>query len=527
MILKDYQNKSINAFSRQTLNKIIIGPFGGFCASSVLVLVYFWDTFYSMVDKWLTSGTYAHGFMILPICIWLCWLKREQLTITPIKYSWTGLVPVIGFLLLWHIGEIGHILIVQQISVVSLIVAFVYMFFGIHVCKVLSFPLAYLYFSIPFGHFLVAPLQDITAYLTVKGLELSGIPIFVEGWHITTTRGSFEVAQACSGIRYMIAAIALGVLYSYFAFQSYLRRAIFISLCVLVPILANGIRAYGIVLLAHITHMKLAVGVDHLIYGWLFFGITMFLLFWVSGFIKEKHTTPSKSVKVYTSEMLQFKRVSPAWGLFAIVVVFLIGLQWYFAQMNNRALSTTPPIAFAPKSWKQIEKSKTDWHPTFIGANETKLLHFLDENHREIDLFYARYFQERQGQELISATNHMFDEKIWHIANKQTRTIKFQNQKLICMEYDLFNHFGRRLVWTWYQVNDTASYHPMLSKLLILYYKITGQLQAPMVIAMSIPYQYYPDQARLKLDNFANQLKFAQDKVQARATQKIDQPTRG
>ena len=62
---------------------------------------------------------------------------------------------------------------------------------------------------------------------------------------------------------------------------------LFVALSVIVPIIANGMRAYMIVMIAHLSDMKLALGVDHLIYGWVFFGIVMLLLFWIGSFWRE------------------------------------------------------------------------------------------------------------------------------------------------------------------------------------------------------------------------------------------------
>ena len=54
----------------------------------------------------------------------------------------------------------------------------------------------------------------------------------------------------------------------------------FVAASILVPIVANWLRAYMIVMIGHLSNNKLAVGVDHIIYGWVFFGIVMLLLFW-------------------------------------------------------------------------------------------------------------------------------------------------------------------------------------------------------------------------------------------------------
>ena len=53
------------------------------------------------------------------------------------------------------------------------------------------------------------------------------------------------------------------------------------------PIFANFLRAYMIVMIGHLSSMKLAVGVDHFIYGWVFFGVVIGLLFWLGSFWRE------------------------------------------------------------------------------------------------------------------------------------------------------------------------------------------------------------------------------------------------
>lgn len=59
------------------------------------------------------------------------------------------------------------------------------------------------------------------------------------------------------------------------------KRLVFIALSAIVPMLADGLRAYMIVMIGHLSEMERATGVYHLIYGRFFFGIVTFILFWV------------------------------------------------------------------------------------------------------------------------------------------------------------------------------------------------------------------------------------------------------
>jgi exosortase/archaeosortase family protein len=135
--------------------------------------------------------------------------------------------------------------------------------------------------------------MDFTASFTVRALELTGIPVYRDGLHFSIPSGDFEVAQACSGIRYLIASVALGTLYAHLTYYTFWRRVLFVALSLLVPLVANGLRAYLIVMIAYWSQMRLAVGVDHLIYGWIFFGLVMFALFWLGLLIRERDPAPA------------------------------------------------------------------------------------------------------------------------------------------------------------------------------------------------------------------------------------------
>ena len=138
--------------------------------------------------------------------------------------------------------------------------------------RVLAFPLAFLFFAVPFGEIFVPTLIDWTADFTVAALRFSGVPVYREGNHFVIPTGRWSVVEACSGVRYLIASLMVGTLYAAIAYRSARRRACFIVAAILVPIVANWLRAYMIVMLGHLSNNRLATGVDHIIYGWMFFG---------------------------------------------------------------------------------------------------------------------------------------------------------------------------------------------------------------------------------------------------------------
>src|SRR5215471_13364836 len=88
----------------------------------------------------------------------------------------------------------------------------------------------------------------------------------------------FTVAEACAGLRFLIASVALGALYGYLMYRSWTRRIIFLALSIVVPIIANGFRVMGISVLGYLLSSAEAATADHILYGWLFFSIVSLLL---------------------------------------------------------------------------------------------------------------------------------------------------------------------------------------------------------------------------------------------------------
>ena len=141
-----------------------------------------------------------------------------------------------------------------------------------------SAPLLYLFFLVPFGAFLTAALQHFTAGFTDVGLDVLGIPYVMDQFTIEIPEGTFYVAEACAGLRFLIASIAFGVLYACLIYRSPWRRAAFILASCVVPIIANGFRALGIVVLGHVLGSAEAAAADHMLYGWVFFSSVILLL---------------------------------------------------------------------------------------------------------------------------------------------------------------------------------------------------------------------------------------------------------
>ncbi len=227
---------------------------------------------------WSESTAYNHCFMILPIALFLAWERRARLAVTPIQP-----MPIIALLALpigfaWLAAERVGIMEGRQLALMTLVEILFVATLGWRFCKAFAAPLVYLYFLVPFGAFITPKLQDFTARFTAIGLDLLNIPNYTDGYTIQIPEGTFYVAEACAGLRFLIASIAFGTLYAFLIYRSSWRRIAFIGVSIIVPIIANGFRALGIVALGHQLGSAQAAATDHILYGWIFFSLVILLL---------------------------------------------------------------------------------------------------------------------------------------------------------------------------------------------------------------------------------------------------------
>ncbi len=227
---------------------------------------------------WSTSTAFGHCFLVLPIAVWLAFERRDRLrALSPQPFPAAALL-MLPPTVLWLCAERLGVMEGRQLLLLFMLWVLVLACLGPSVFRAMAVPLGYLLFLVPFGAFLVPALQLFTARFIDAGLGALAIPHVVDQTTIEIPEGMFRVAEACAGLRFLIAAIAFGALYAVTIYRTPGRRLLFLLASVAVPVVANGVRALGIVLLGHLRGSAEAGAVDHVLYGWMFFSIVILLL---------------------------------------------------------------------------------------------------------------------------------------------------------------------------------------------------------------------------------------------------------
>ncbi len=359
----------------------------------------------AMFAQWWDSSTYNHILLVPAIIVWLVWQRREEVVRIEPRAWWPGLIAAAAAMLLWGLGALAGLNLFRQAGAVLLLPASALVLLGPRAFAALLFPFAYMGFLVPFGDELVPPLQTITAKLTVALVHASQVPAAIDGVFIDTPAGLFEVAEACSGVKFLIAMVALGALVCNVCFRSWRRRAAFMVLCIVVPILANGVRAWGTIYAAQYIGAERAGGVDHLIYGWVFFAlvIAMVLALGWKFFDRAIDDPMIKPERIAADPRLDW--LARAGGsalplLAALALVCAGGLAWVraadgmAAPMPERIVLPEVPgwtrVDYAPAAW---------WEPRASGADHRLLGRYADAEGRKVDVFFALYAAQDEGRE--------------------------------------------------------------------------------------------------------------------------------
>lgn len=247
-------------------------------AGLLLLCVLFHQEITAAAVIWSTSTAYGHCWLVLPIVGWLLWERRAAaVAYPPEAVAWPVFAaPVVACA--WLASDWLGIMEGRQLAVLGFLELLLLAVLGTRLWWALSPALLYAVFLVPFGAFITPALQNFTAGFIDVGLNLLGVPHAMDAFQIEIPEGRFYVAEACAGLRFLIASIAFGALYAVTMFRSGWRRLVFIGVACVVPVIANGFRALGIVYAGHLIGSAEAAAADHVIYGWVFFSVVILVL---------------------------------------------------------------------------------------------------------------------------------------------------------------------------------------------------------------------------------------------------------
>jgi exosortase A len=498
-----------------------------------VTLLIYRDTAAQMVALWGTSETFAHGYVVPLIALWLIWRQRVALRrlARPMAPATSALWFVAAAALAWLLGEAANVNALRQFALVAMLVFLVPTVMGWPAARVLMFPLGFLFFAVPFGDFLMPVLMRWTADFTVLALRATGIPVYRDGLQLLIPSGTWSVVEACSGVRYLIASLMVGALFAYLHYRSTKRRWLFMLVALAVPIAANWLRAYMIVMIGHLSGNKLAVGVDHLIYGWVFFGVVIGLMFWIGSRWSEPDGSPAEAPMVDLRTAHSTARMGTLLKLASVVVAatLVLMLPNVAVRRADAAVSTATPRLVEPPHAASTQTARGDfkpWSPAFDSpASKFNTLYIVGD--QPVGVYVGYYRNQNNRSKLVSSVNTLVrsEDPRWAAHSTGVRIIDTSAGVIAWRTTQLRQRASlpgdaAMAVWQVYWVGDAFEPGDMRAKLRGAWQRLSGRGDDSAVIVLYTPQHKGVDSTAV-LEGFVRQ-HFGSVLVQLKATRDGD-----
>ena len=431
-------------------------------AGLLIALWTYRQTYFSLVNTWLNDTAYSYGFLVLPIVIWLIWKRRSEVAAAVWRPSWLGALALAACGMVWVVGRGTGVQIIEQIGAVGIAVSTVAAVLGLSVAWALAFPLAFAFFLVPFGKEMVPWFMQVTADIATPLLRWSGIPIYRTETFIYIPEGSFEVARACSGLKYVVTACVLGALYANLSYRSWWKRAICVLVFLVVPIVANGLRVYFIILTSHLTDMRFGPGAEHVEFGRVFFVAIMFLTFWV-GRRWSDDPEPDPVIRSDSTTM----PVTPdgSWvPVFLSLLLIALPPNYLAAIVNSVAngvedVKLSAPLPAGQDGWSGPSVGQRPWRPLFSGELLEQAGSYVDPNGHTVDVWVGVYgLGATAGAEMIRHGNRISPSEDTSFVPETDRVVTLRDGgQLRVRERMVRDVEGDRRVWYWYLVGDSVA----------------------------------------------------------------------
>ncbi len=459
----------------------------------------------TLILFWWNNDMYSYGFLIPWISLYLIWIRRHELRQMPIIPNYTGgLFIVFGGLSLFLLGQIGAVIVLQELSLILTIVGIVLLLLGTRILRLLWFPIAYLLFMVPVWSFAIDPLhlpfQMFSASLGVKLLHLLGVPAYHQGTYIELPNVVLEVAKACSGVNYLIAVVAIGIPVAYHFLEGWLIRGLLVAFAVILAALGNSVRVALIGFISyHWTgeyihgpyHVLQGLSVSMVGYLALFTGLSVLTKF------SPKLAQTAKREAFIPGSGLNYKK----WKMTFLVltVSFLLLTAGIYVSLRKpspvvlKAPFSSFPLQIGP--WKGIE-APSDFAIFRESGADQELSRRYEKRSGEAEKLYIGYFESQdQNKKLIGYKTGDLDQS--------SSSIQIPLDSGYIAAHQIIQHLENRnrLVLYWYDLNGRMVANRFVAKAYLAWNSLVLKGTNGAVVMLSSDFDREEDLPRVMTDS--------------------------
>ena len=388
-------------------------------------------------------------------------LATFSLAVLSLAWLALGLVFIEG-------GQQAVLILIVAVTVVALL--------GIrHGAKYLM-PILLLWTVLPIYEPLVPLLQTASAVSSAIVLEILGLTSIREGYLLIIPNGTFEVADACSGLKFQITGITLALIHTQLTHVPARVTIIYVLSASLLAFVSNILRIVVVVLIGYYYGMEHEYVKDHDFIGWVIFSLFFFLFIYLGERKLRNHQLTGQ--EEYRAGSRNGGVGVKIFGVIAVTLAFALGPLTLGYFMSRDASSATNQLNFLSDlpGWRQTSTGLTEWSPLWTKGNNS-FEGSLSLNGERVDLFATVFLRQQQGNEAVNVSHRVYDIEKWSRISRSAKVIEVPGMGEVEVEETLLRSPTRkqRLVWLWYRTNDKIVSSPMQAKLNNLIGEISGK----------------------------------------------------
>lgn len=387
---------------------------------AVILAVYF-NTWLSLWPRWNTRGeAYSHAYLLMLIAVGLGIRQRSKFLAAPARRGWVAIPLLLGASLIWLIGNLTQIGILQQITLPAIPFFTIWACVGFAAASTLLFPFAILYTVIPFWDFLVPYLQDFTVKVASTLLAVFTIPAFISEHYIQLPAGTLQVAEGCAGMSYLLISITLAMIYAYLAKLAWRRALALLGVGVLLGLATNWLRVFGIAMIAYYSEMQSSIVKDHELFGWAVFAGCLVPFFLAARALESTTSNSGDPVRAAENQAVDTSHFSLRQPLLASAITGLLGpmIALLLESLPTQTISTNLPDRLEG-AFTQTEPLPVPlWAPDYQGADSVLQQSYVFDG-RYATVHLITYLTQSQGRELINWRNQLVNTDQWKITDER------------------------------------------------------------------------------------------------------------
>jgi len=359
---------------------------------------------------------YSYAFAVLPLSAYMAWHRLRRAPVERSMPDYVGGVAVMLFAVVTlAAGEVGSILLLQEISLLAAVLGLVLLFFGRRVAVVFWIPLAYLAFMVPIWDFVIANLhassQLASAKLATAVLHGMGIPALQTQTLIVLPNITLEVARECSGVHQLVAVLAVAIPVSYTMLTGAPRRIFLVGFALLVALVSNGLR---IALIGAWTYNGWpdgdVHGPFHVLQGLAVSAVGYVVIFLtVSALSRAETSSPQESrgsrpLRALL-DLMAVERRPAVDSVFVLMAMVPIAAQFWTHPAETPLLSSLRQFPSHVAGWTADVTARHSTHDFRLrGVDEELARTYVNAQGRRVRLYVGYLRRQQQGRELVGDT---------------------------------------------------------------------------------------------------------------------------